>query len=146
MKNESPVSPLSALLSILTKSINTLEGAYSEANLQYPSLDAPFAPTPLDGNAELIQATRHAVAAAAQIIATIRVPIETVQEYSTSSYAAASLNLVVETNVANILKLKAYKILSILKLVLIKDYLLFWPKLSLIIHRLLDTKKKSHIL
>ena len=104
MKNESPVSPLSALLSILTKSINTLESAYSEANLQYPSLDAPFAPTPLDGNPELIQATRHAVAAAAQIIATIRVPIETVQEYSTSSYAAASLNLVVETNVANILK------------------------------------------
>ena len=104
MKNESPVSPLSALLSILTKSINTLESAYSEANLQYPSLDAPFAPTPLDGNPELIQATRHAVAAAAQIIATIRVPIETVQEYSTSSYAVASLNLVVETNVANILK------------------------------------------
>ena len=79
--NDSPVSPLSALLSILTKSINTLESTYSEANLQYPSLDAPFAPTPLDGNPELIQATRHAVAAAAQIIATIRVPIETVQEY-----------------------------------------------------------------
>lgn len=106
MSNE---SPLSLLVSILSSSVKELESAYAKKGQEYPSLDARFTPLPddakeLEVNPELGQLSRIVVAAAAQIMATVRAPMETIQEYSTGSYAAASLNLVVDVNVANILK------------------------------------------
>ncbi|KAI0035464.1 S-adenosyl-L-methionine-dependent methyltransferase [Vararia minispora EC-137] len=97
-------SPLSALLALLTSSVQTLESAYAKQGLSYPSLDAPFAPSPLDTDAELNNIARLAVASAAQIIATIRGPLETIQETSTGAYGAAALSLIVDTHVANIIK------------------------------------------
>ncbi|VDB99932.1 unnamed protein product [Peniophora sp. CBMAI 1063] len=97
-------SPLSSLVSILSSNVKVLEAAYAKQNKSYPSLDADFVSDPLDADPELGMAKRLVVAAAAQIIATVRSPMETVQEYGTSSYAVASLGLAVNINVADILK------------------------------------------
>ncbi|KZV63584.1 S-adenosyl-L-methionine-dependent methyltransferase [Peniophora sp. CONT] len=100
----SPKTPLSALVDILSSNAKALESAYAEKELEYPSLDTAFSQDPLDKDANLAHAKRLIVAAAAQIIATVRTPMETVQEHATSAYAAASLNLVVDVHVADILK------------------------------------------
>ena len=97
-------SPLTSLVAILSSSVRALEATYAGQGLSYPSLDAPYTPGPLDQDPDADKAARLIVAAAAQIIATVRAPAETVQEYAASSYAAASLNLVLDVHVANILK------------------------------------------
>jgi hypothetical protein len=97
-------SPLSALLDLLTSSIRTLEATYAKEGLAFPSLDTPFKPNAVDNNPEVLNTARIAVAAAAQIIATIRNPMETVQETATGPYAAAALNVSVDLHVANIIK------------------------------------------
>ncbi|KAF5386557.1 hypothetical protein D9615_001582 [Tricholomella constricta] len=97
-------SPLSALLSIISSGVQTLESAYSKDGLAFPSLDDPFRPTPLDQDAALAETRRLIVAAAAQLIATVRSPVEVLQEYAPGMYMTATLGFVEETNVADIIK------------------------------------------
>ncbi|KAG6910302.1 hypothetical protein DXG01_011699 [Tephrocybe rancida] len=78
--------------------------AYAKDGSTFPSLDDPFRPTALDQNAALVEARRLVVAAAAQLIATVRSPVETLQEYAPGMYNTATLGFVEETNVADIVK------------------------------------------
>ncbi len=70
----------------------------------FPSLDEPFAPSPLDNDQVLAQTTRVLVAAAAQIIATVRPPMDTIQDYAPAMYMSATLGTAVDINLADILK------------------------------------------
>ncbi|KAI0043614.1 hypothetical protein FA95DRAFT_1609253 [Auriscalpium vulgare] len=47
------------------------------AELAFPSLGPPFCPSPLDEDKALAEATRIVVAAANQIVGTVRTPMET---------------------------------------------------------------------
>ena len=73
-----PTSPLRQLADIISTSVDKIDTAFSAANLQYPSLNEPFNPTsPNEGlsmSPEVIQAATLAVAACAQLSATINVP------------------------------------------------------------------------
>ncbi|THG96712.1 hypothetical protein EW026_g5168 [Hermanssonia centrifuga] len=97
-------SPLTALANLVSSSIQTLEAAYAKEGLVFPSLDEPFAPSPLDNDQVLAQTTRVLVAAAAQIIATVRPPMDTIQDYAPAMYMSATLGTAVDINLADILK------------------------------------------
>jgi hypothetical protein len=97
-------SPLIPLAEIISQGVQTLESAYSKQGLSFPSLDETFKPSPLDDNPELAATTRLIVAAAYQIIATVRSPLETIQDYAPAMYLTSSLGLVEEADVADALK------------------------------------------
>ncbi len=100
----SSTSPLTALAGIISQGAQSLESAYSKKGLSFPSLDEPFKPGPLDDDPDVGNTTRLVVAAAYQIIATVRPPMETVMDYAPAMYLSASLGVVDEANVVDALK------------------------------------------
>ncbi|KAF9048382.1 O-methyltransferase-domain-containing protein [Rhodocollybia butyracea] len=97
-------TPLTELGNIVISSIQTLESAYTKSGIPYPSLDEPYKPGPLDDDFALGKTTRVLIAAAYQIIATVRGPIETIQDYAPAMYLSSSLGVAVETNIPDIVK------------------------------------------
>ena len=95
---------LRALSNIISSGIQTLESAYSNKGISFPTLSDTFEPGPLDTDPAVNETTRTIVAAAYQIIATVRAPPESIQEYATGAYSTAALNLVVDLNIPNILQ------------------------------------------
>ncbi|KAH8981148.1 S-adenosyl-L-methionine-dependent methyltransferase [Lactarius akahatsu] len=100
----SSTSPLVALARIISQGVQTLESAYSKKNLSFPSLDEPFKPSPLDDDPDVGNTTRLVIAAAFQIIATVRPPQETILDYAPAMYLSATLGVVDEANIADALK------------------------------------------
>ncbi|KAF5377266.1 hypothetical protein D9615_006423 [Tricholomella constricta] len=97
--------PLRALVETILFGIETLEAVHSSHGIPYPSLDDPNqSMTALDGDEAVENATQLIVTAAAQLIATARKPIDTVQNYALGMYLTTSLGFAVEANVADILK------------------------------------------
>ncbi|KAJ4490570.1 S-adenosyl-L-methionine-dependent methyltransferase [Lentinula aciculospora] len=98
------VDPLKALIDIITAQTTVLQSAYSNNNLQVPSIDVPFQSTPLEFN-PVVTASRHLIVAAAlQLIATVQSPIEFIQGRLGGIYDTATLGLLVDINVPEILK------------------------------------------
>ena len=97
-------TPLLTLANTLVSGILTLESVYAKNGMTYPSLDDPFSPGSLDGDEVLANATRVIIGAAAQIIATVRPPVETLQESALAMYTPASLGLAVDFGIADVLK------------------------------------------
>ncbi|KAI0063931.1 S-adenosyl-L-methionine-dependent methyltransferase [Artomyces pyxidatus] len=100
----SSISPLAALASIITSGVHTLESAYSEHGVPFPSLDEPYSAGPLDNDAAVTATTHLIIAAAHQLIATIRTPIATIHDYAPSMYMSSSLGLITDVNVPDALK------------------------------------------
>lgn len=97
-------STLRTLAGIVSSGVESLEASYAEKGISFPTLADPFAPTPLDADLAVGMTARTIVAAAYQIIATVRAPPESIQEYATGSYSTAALGLVVDLNIANTLQ------------------------------------------
>jgi len=97
-------SSLRTLANTILSGVDAIEAAYSKAGVPLPSLDELFAPSPLDGDASLMDAQRLVAGAAAQIIVSARQPMETLQDYAMGTYMTASLGFVVDANVPDILK------------------------------------------
>ncbi|KAI0059128.1 S-adenosyl-L-methionine-dependent methyltransferase [Artomyces pyxidatus] len=97
-------SPLSALVSIISSGVEALESAYAGQGIAFPSLDEPFRPGPLDKDPGVVSATRLIVAAAHQIIATVRPPLEVVLECGSAMHMPAAIGLAVDVNVPDVLK------------------------------------------
>ena len=95
---------LRTLALTILSGVDAIEAAYSQAGVPFPSLDEPFSPSPLDGDAALMDAQRLVASAAAQIIAHAQQPLETLQESVMSTYMTASLGFVVDVNIPDILK------------------------------------------
>lgn len=71
-----PPTPLSALSNIISSGLSKIESTYSSQGVEFPSLDSPdLTPIPaaLD-TPEMTETIHHVIAAAAQIIATLRDP------------------------------------------------------------------------
>ncbi|KAK7040146.1 hypothetical protein VNI00_009952 [Paramarasmius palmivorus] len=96
-------SPLSALVDIISNGVGSIESAYKEKGATHPSLDAPFAPGPLDSDPSLEIAIKTVVAASLQLIASIQHPVETLLHASTAFYFPAALNVIDETHASNVL-------------------------------------------
>ncbi|KAJ6475817.1 S-adenosyl-L-methionine-dependent methyltransferase [Mycena vitilis] len=97
-------SSLAALAQLITTGVQTLEDAYTKQGIPYPSLDAPFQPTPLDFDPALFQTAHLIVAAASQLIATVRSPMETIQAYAASMHVTSTLGFVVDADIPDVLK------------------------------------------
>ena len=95
---------LSILANLITTNVKTLEAAYSSKNVPYPSLDDPFVLGPLDREPSLEHVRRTIVGAAAQIIAAVRLPSESMAQVSTSHYLSACLGAVTDFHVADIIE------------------------------------------
>ena len=97
-------SALRTLATSLLSTIDAFEALYSDAGVPAPSLDHPFVPSPLDANPTLMNAQNQIAALAAQIIATARQPMDTIQLCGLSMYMTAALGFVVDAHIADILK------------------------------------------
>lgn len=102
--HQTMTTPLFALANTLINGVLTLESVYAKNGSSFPSLDEPFVPNALDNDAVLAATTRLIVGAAAQIIATVRPPVETLQDYALSMYTPATLGLAVDCNFADVLE------------------------------------------
>ncbi|KAI0063775.1 S-adenosyl-L-methionine-dependent methyltransferase [Artomyces pyxidatus] len=97
-------TPLKALANLISSSVQTLESAYSKKGVAFPSLDDPFQPGSLNNEPDVETATNLIIAAAHQIIATVRQPVDTVYDYAPAMYMSAALGLAVDINVPDVLK------------------------------------------
>jgi hypothetical protein len=95
---------LSTLATIISSGVQTLESAYARDGQTFPSLDDPFEPRSLDQDLALLETRRLIVAAAAQIIASVRMPAETILESTLGVCMTSTLGFVVDVNVVDILK------------------------------------------
>lgn len=107
-------SPLIALADIISSGVRTLDAAYAKEGVPFPSLDEPFRPgaPSLEGDLALQQTTRLIIAAASQIIASVRHPMETVMDLAPAAYSSASLATVVEAHVPDVLQAGGNQVLG----------------------------------
>ncbi|KAF8468546.1 S-adenosyl-L-methionine-dependent methyltransferase [Gautieria morchelliformis] len=96
-------TPLSALVSIISSGVQSLESTYSKHGSRFPSLDEPYKPGALSDDPAVVDTTHLIVAAAAQLIAAVRSPEETIREFVPSMFISSSLAFTVDTNVPDIL-------------------------------------------
>ncbi|KAF7303731.1 4-O-methyltransferase 1 [Mycena indigotica] len=96
-------SPLTALVRIIASCVQSIEQAYAKQGIPYPTLDAPFQPSALDLDPALLQTASLIVAAADQLIATVRSPMQTLQLYSGSMHLTSTLGFVVDSDVPDVL-------------------------------------------
>jgi len=73
-------SPLSALSSILSSGLATIESTYAKRGTTFPSLDEPFDLTAFEDDAKLMETVDHVIAAASQVIALVKPPRRTILE------------------------------------------------------------------
>ena len=96
--------PLTALANIISTEVDVITKAYSQKDLQFPSLNDPLQPSPLDVDPSLAKHKALIAAAAAQILAMVRPPFETFLELSSGMYGTGTAAFVVDTNIPDILK------------------------------------------
>jgi hypothetical protein len=83
------MSPISALSAIISSAVANIDAIYAAEGATFPSLDDPFRPSPLDGKVQ--EATDLIIAAAAQLIATVRPPPVTLLEAAGSVRVSVSI-------------------------------------------------------
>lgn len=95
---------LNALAEIISSNVKILSDAYTQDGHKFPSLDEPFAPTKSAEAAAVQEATRLIVAAAAQLTASVRSPLEVLLDQATGMYSTVMLAFANDHNVADLLK------------------------------------------
>jgi hypothetical protein len=106
--------PVSALLAIITSSTKELQSLYAQNGTDIPSLDAPLKPGPLDDDSKAIELSKLVVAAATQLIATVRSPQDTIWEQVTAMYLPSNMGFAEEVNIPEIINEAPNKVESTL--------------------------------
>lgn len=83
-------SPLRALSNLIVSGVDVIETAYANHQATFPSLDDPFRPPPFDDR-ELVESANLVIAAAAQLIACLRPPVDTIL-FTAQSVSNSALN------------------------------------------------------
>jgi hypothetical protein len=84
------MSAISALSSIISSAVTSVDAAYAAEGATFPSLDEPFRRTPLDGKVQ--ESINLIIAAAAQLIATVRPPPATLLDAAGSVSVPSSIS------------------------------------------------------
>ncbi|KAF7349633.1 hypothetical protein MSAN_01689400 [Mycena sanguinolenta] len=102
------ISTLRRLANIINEAIDDIERVYAEADIPFPSLDAPFNPAdPAEAllqNPTLEGATLNIIAAAAQLSATVASPAVSASNASQAFHISACLRAASEVNVVEVLR------------------------------------------
>jgi hypothetical protein len=77
-------SPLSALSSILSSGLATIESTYAKRGATFPSLDEPSNSAAFEDDTKLMETIDHVIAAASQVIALVKPARRTVLEGASS--------------------------------------------------------------
>jgi hypothetical protein len=96
-------SSLRTLLNILSTQVDTIEANYAKAGVPYPSLDQPFTPGPMDRDPQTAMATQVAVAAATQLLATLRSPLDSLFELAVGTITTAVVGVAEDANIADLI-------------------------------------------
>jgi hypothetical protein len=102
MTGTSP-NPLRTLLDILSTQVDNIEANYAKAGVSYPSLDQPFVPSPMDHDPQTVMATQVAVAAATQLLATLRSPLDSLWSMAIGTVTTAVLGAAEDANIADLI-------------------------------------------
>ncbi|KIY67016.1 S-adenosyl-L-methionine-dependent methyltransferase [Cylindrobasidium torrendii FP15055 ss-10] len=94
---------LTALTDILSAQAKALEAAYAAAGEGVPNLDAPFHPSAIDSDPAFIQARHIIIAAANQLIQTVRPAPETLQLEACSVHSTSAIGLAEQYHLADVL-------------------------------------------
>ncbi|KAF9779280.1 O-methyltransferase [Thelephora terrestris] len=101
-------SPLRRLVDILSDAVTRIDEKYASANLEFPSLDKPFDEDDpaclMLSDSRVVPLSSVIVAAADQLIASARHPMQAVLDIAQSHTISACLNLACETCVTEILR------------------------------------------
>ncbi|KAL0952687.1 hypothetical protein HGRIS_006926 [Hohenbuehelia grisea] len=97
-------SALKALAQLILSNVERLESVCEKHGTDHPSLDTPFVPSALDADPVALEASRQIVGAAAQLLATVRQPMEVLQDYCSGMYTAAAVQFVNANDVVDILQ------------------------------------------
>ncbi|KAG9218603.1 hypothetical protein PLEOSDRAFT_1103769 [Pleurotus ostreatus PC15] len=98
---------LTALVQIIASNVKTLQSAYAKNGSIYPSLDEPLDQTQaaeIAANKDVQENIRLIVAAATQLVASVRSPFDVLGEQATGMYNTVTLSFVNDHNVADLLK------------------------------------------
>ncbi len=98
---------LTELVQIIASNVKTLQTVYVNNGRTYPSLDEPLDPTQaaeIAANNDVQETTRLIVAAATQLVASVRSPFDVLGEQATGMYNTVTLSFVNDHNVADLLK------------------------------------------
>ncbi|KAJ3567382.1 hypothetical protein NP233_g6407 [Leucocoprinus birnbaumii] len=96
--------PLSAIVSIISSSTKELQMLYAENGSQTPRLDEPLTGGASSYTGRVAELSELIVAAANQLIATVRDPKEVLWEDVTSMFMSAALGFVVDVDIPDVLE------------------------------------------
>ncbi|KAJ7088438.1 O-methyltransferase [Mycena belliarum] len=103
-----PKSHLRLLGTLILRSIHAIEARMEAESIEFPSLADPFDPKAKPEavllEADILAAIAHIVAAASQLIATVRSPVQTVMEYSLLFHLPSCIRAAVESNMVEIIR------------------------------------------
>ncbi|KAF8992816.1 S-adenosyl-L-methionine-dependent methyltransferase [Cyathus striatus] len=97
------MSSLHSLSSIIAHNVNIIENQHASNNVRSLSLDESTISSSLEREPKYLEAKQLVVAAAAQLIATVRSPVETIMNYAGDVFMTTMLGFAVETNIPDIL-------------------------------------------
>ncbi|KAJ7691351.1 O-methyltransferase [Mycena rosella] len=101
-------SHLRLLGELILQSIDAIESRMDAECVEFPSLTDPFDPTAKAESvllgADLLTATSHIIAAASQLIAMVRSPVQTIMEYSLLFHLPSCMRAAVESNMVEIIR------------------------------------------
>ncbi|KAJ7473961.1 O-methyltransferase [Mycena latifolia] len=101
-------SHLRLLADLILESIHTIELRLEAECVEFPALTDPFDPTTKAESvlleADMLTATSQIVAAASQLIAMVRSPVQTVMEYSLLFHLPSCMRAAVESNMVEIIR------------------------------------------
>ncbi|KAK7449180.1 hypothetical protein VKT23_013328 [Stygiomarasmius scandens] len=95
---------LNVLASLISDGIADVNRIYKETGKPYPALDDPNAPPHISGNTQLQAATNIVLAAAAQLIDSLRKPSDVIMDTVYSMHTTFALRTAVECGVAEMLR------------------------------------------
>ncbi|KAL4254301.1 O-methyltransferase COMT-type [Pleurotus pulmonarius] len=98
---------LTELVQIIASNVKTLQSAYVINGRAYPPLDEPLDPAQaakIASNNAVQETTRLIVAAATQLVASVRSPFDVLGEQATGMYNTVTLSFVNDHNIADLLK------------------------------------------
>ncbi|KAJ7611513.1 O-methyltransferase [Mycena polygramma] len=103
-----PKSHLRLLGELILDSIDAIEARLDAEAVEFPALADPFEPTTRAESvlleAEMLTATSHIVAAASQLIAMVRSPVQTIMENSLLFHLPSCMRAAIESNMVEIIR------------------------------------------